>query len=108
MKDFISQDQIIRQVRDKTGFSLKALKEAFDALEEVIVENMLTATPEQPSEIRLFPGWRVGAKILPEREAKDPRNGATIITPEKFSPYCSFEQYYRHKINKMINEPQEE
>jgi hypothetical protein len=32
MKDFISQDQIIRQVRDKTGYSLKALKEAFDAL----------------------------------------------------------------------------
>ena len=108
MKDFISQDQIIRQVKEKTGFSLWSLKEALNALEEVIVENMLTATPEQPSEIRLFPGWRVGAKILPEREAKDPRNGETIITPEKFSPYCTFEQYYRKKINKMTDNPQED
>lgn len=108
MKDFINQDQIIRQVRDKTGFSLKALKETFDAIDDVIVENMLTATQEHPSEIRLFPGWRVGAKILPEREVRDPRNGEKVITPEKFSPYCTFEQYYRQKINNVNDEPQEE
>ena len=107
MKNYVTQDQIIRQVKDKTGYSLKALKEAFDALEEVLVENMLEATEEQPSEIRLFHGWRIGAKILPEREAKDPRNGQTIITPRKFSPYCTFEQYYRQKINKMNEESQE-
>lgn len=107
MKDFISQDQIIRQVSKKTGFSLWALKETLNALNDVIIENMLTATPDQPSEMRLFPGWRLGAKILPEREAKDPRSGETIITSEKFSPYCRFEQNYRNKINRINDNPQE-
>ena len=103
MKEFVTQDQIIRQVKEKTGYSLKDLKEAFDALEEVLLENMLSATDESPSEIRLFHGWKIGAKVLPEREAVDPRNGEKIITPRKFSPYCSFEQYYRQKINKIEN-----
>lgn len=99
IKDFVNQEQIIREIKDKTGFSIAALKEAFDALEEVLIEHMQTATLEQPSEVRLFHGWKIGAKKWPEREMKDPRNGEKILTPERLTPYCSFSIGFRDKIN---------
>jgi len=99
IKDFVNQDQIIREIKERTGFSIGALKEAFDALEEVIIEHMQTATLEQPSEIRLFHGWKLGAKRWPDREMIDPRNGEKIISPEKITPYCSFSIGFRDKIN---------
>lgn len=99
MKKFINQDDVIDVLNAKTGFFKKDLRLVMEALEETLVEYMATATLDQPSEIRLFHGWKIGAKVLPEREAKDPRNGADIITPEKLSPYCKFETTLKAKLN---------
>lgn len=95
----MSQDQIIRAVAKKTGFSQAALREALVALEEVIIENMQTATFENPSEMRLFAGWKLGAKRLPERMVFNPQNGSRVMTKEKIVPYCSFIDTFRKKIN---------
>lgn len=98
MKDFINQEQIIREVGERTGFGKKYLKEAFDAMLDIIEEHMMEATIEQPSEIRLFHGWKLGAKRWPERTMIDPRNGQSINVPSKITPYCSFETSYKNKI----------
>ena len=60
---------------------------------------MNMATLDEPSEARLFFGWKIGAKRLPEREARDPRNGETVVSPEKITPYCHFAQNFKRKIN---------
>ena len=101
MKKFISQDDIIDELHKKTEFYKKDLRTIIDSLEEVIMELMVDTVEGQPSEIRLFHGWKLGAKVLPERESKNPKTGEMIVTPEKISPYCSFEQSFKKKLNNM-------
>ena len=99
MKKFVNQDDVIHVLNQKTGFFKKDLRVVMDALEETLIEYMATATYDKPSEIRLFHGWKIGAKRLPERAVKDPRNGADVMTPEKLLPYCRFETTLRQKLN---------
>ena len=102
MKKFINQDDVVDVLNKKTGFYKKDLRIVMNALEETLVEYMATATHEKPSEIRLFHGWKIGAKLLPERAVKDPRNGADVMTPEKLLPYCRFETTLKQKLNSNI------
>ena len=101
MKKFVSQDDIIDELYKQTEFYKKDIKFVIDSLEEVIMEKMVDATEGHPSEIRLFHGWKLGAKVLPERESRNPKTGENIITPEKLSPYCSFEQLFKKRLNNM-------
>ena len=101
MKSFVSQSDIIEELHNRTDIYRKDLRFILDALEDVIIDMMSRANKENPSEIRLFHGWKLGAKILPEREAKNPKTGETIIIPEKMSPYCRFEQTFKKKLNDM-------
>lgn len=101
MKSFISQNEVIDALYEETDIHKKDLRFVLDALEKVVMNMMLKATKEQPTEIRLFHGWKLGAKILPERKSKNPKTGEAIVTPEKVSPYCHFEQSFKKKLNDM-------
>lgn len=95
----MTQKDVIDELKERTGFFKYNLQTVLDALDEIIVENMNTATYDEPSEITLFTGWRLGAKRVPERESYDPRDRAEIITPEKLIPYCKLKQSFRQRIN---------
>jgi len=97
----MKQDDIIAELKERTGFYKKNIQELLDALDDIIIENMNTADYDEPSEMRLFSGWRLGAKKVPERQSYDPRNRDKIITPEKLIPYCQFKQSFRQRINKL-------
>ena len=100
----MDQKDIIDELKERTGFYKKNIKELLAALDDIIIENMNMATYDEPSEIILFSGWRLGAKRVPERPYCDPRNRAEIITPEKVIPYCKLKQSYRQRLNKWEQE----
>lgn len=100
----MDQKDIIDELKERTGFYKKNIKELLDSLDDIIIENMNMATYDEPSEIILFSGWRLGAKRVPERPYCDPRNREEIITPEKVIPYCKLKQSYRQRINKWEQE----
>ena len=95
----MTQKDIIDEIKLRTNYNKKDLRVVFKVLDDIIVENMNTATYDEPSEIILFKGWRLGAKRLPDREWREPRNGGTTITPEKLIPYCKLKQSFRARIN---------
>ena len=99
MEKLMMRDDIVDELHERTGFYKKNIREFMAALEDIIVDNMNMATLDEPSEIRPFFGWKIGGKRLPEREAKDPRNGEKVITAEKITPYCHFAQNFKRKIN---------
>ena len=101
MKSFISQNDVIDELHKETNILKKDLRFVLDALENVIMNMMIRVENDQPSEIRLFHGWKLGAKILPERESKNPKTGEKVVTPEKISSYCHFEQSFKKKLNDM-------
>lgn len=71
-----------------------------DALDDIIVENMSTATKTEPSEIHLSHGFVFGGRFAPKRKVRDPRNGDMVMTPAKYIPYARFKTSFRQKINK--------
>ena len=101
----MAQKDIIDELKNRTGFYKYNIEQLLDALDDIIIENMNMATYDEPSEIILFSGWRLGAKRVAERQSYDPRNRDEIITPEKLIPYCKLKQSFRQRLNKW--EPKE-
>ena len=99
---YMTQDDVIDELKDRTGFYKNNLRDVFDALYDIIIEHMNTATVEEPSEMILFKSWRLGGKRLPEREVKDPRDGQLVMTKEKVVPYCKFKKSFKNRLNNYI------
>lgn len=100
MERVLKRKQLIDELSTRTGFYKHNIDTILDALDDIIVENMSTATKTEPSEIHLSLGFVFGGRFSPKREAKDPRDGSTIITPAKYIPYARFKPSFRKKINK--------
>lgn len=100
MERVLKRKELIDELAERTGFYKYNIDAMLDALDDIIVENMSTATKKEPSEIHLSLGFVFGGRYSPKHEAKDPRNGETVITPAKYIPYARFKPSFRKKINK--------
>lgn len=100
----MTQKDVIDELKIRTGFYKTNIKQLLDELNDIIIENMNMATYDEQSEIILFPGWRLGAKRVPERVWREPQNGGTTITPEKLIPHCKLKQSFRQRINRWESE----
>lgn len=100
MERVLKRKQLVDILSERTGFYKQNIDTMLDALDDVIVENMSTATKTEPSEIHLSLGFVFGGRFSPKREAKDPRDGSIIMTPAKYIPYARFKPSFRKKINK--------
>lgn len=100
MERIIKKDQLIDELSKRTQFYKKNMKEVVEALSDIILENMQSATLEEPSELHLRHGVIIGGRRVPEREAKDPRTGEIIMSPEKVIPYAVFKPSVRQKLYK--------
>ena len=99
MERVLKRDALARLLAERTGFYISNMEATLKALDEIIVENMSTATKTEPSEIYLSLGFVIGGRYAPKREARDPRDGSTVITPAKYIPYARFKPSFRKKIN---------
>lgn len=100
MERILKRKELIDELAERTGFYKYNIDAMLDALDDIIVENMSTATKKEPSEIHLSLGFVFGGRYSPKHEVKDPRNGETVITPAKYIPYARFKTSFRKKINK--------
>lgn len=100
MKNTFRKDDLINLLAVKTGFYKKNMATVVDALEEIIIECLQSATLECDSELRLASGVLICGKRKPAGEAKDPRTGETIVTPEKVVPSAIFKPSIRLKLYK--------
>ena len=98
MERVMNRDDLARALAEKTGFFINNMQEVTFALEEIVLENMQSATFEEKSEILIAPGVVIGGRRVPEREAKDPRTGEMILSPEKVIPYAQFKSSIRKKL----------
>ena len=100
MEAIIKKQELINELSERTGFFKKNMADVVDALADIILENMEAATFEQPSELHLRHGVIIGGRRVPKREAKDPRTGENIMSPEKVIPYATFKPSIRQKLYK--------
>lgn len=98
MERVMKKQELIDELAERTGFFKTNMKEVVFALEDIILENLQTATFEEDSELHLRHGVIIGGRRVPEGEAKDPRTGEIIISPEKVIPYATFKPSIRQKL----------
>lgn len=100
MERVLKRKQLVDELAKRTGFFKQNIDVMLDALDDVIVENMSTATKTELSEIHLSHGFVFGGRFSPKHASKDPRDGSPIMTPAKYIPYAKFKPSFRKKINK--------
>ena len=100
MERIMKKPELINELSVRTGFFKKNMKEVVDAFADIVTEHFNTAEFGADSELHLAPGVVLVGKRKPASEAKDPRTGETIISPEKVIPSAIFKQSLRFKLYK--------
>ena len=98
--NIFNKEDLVEMLHEKTGFYKKHMVEVANALEEIILECFQAATFESDSELRLAPGVILKGTRKRACEAKDPRTGEVIVSPEKVIPSAVFKQSIRLKLYK--------
>lgn len=100
MERIMKKTELVDELSDRTGFFKKHMREVVDALSDIITEHFETAEFGKNSEFHIAPGIVLVGTRKPEGEAKDPRTGEMIISPEKVIPSAVFKQSIRQKLYK--------
>lgn len=100
MERIMKKPELIDELAERTGFFKKNMREVVEALSDIIEEHFQTAELGADSELHLAPGVVLVGKRKPAGEAKDPRTGEMIISPEKVIPSATFKQSIRLKLYK--------
>lgn len=96
----MKKDEIVDELAARTNFFKKNIREIVEAYSDIIVEHFETAEFGADSEFHIAPGIVLVGKRKPAGEAKDPRNGEKILSPEKVIPSATFKQSIRQKLYK--------
>lgn len=100
MERIMKKSELAEELAARTGFYKKNAKEFVDALSDIVIEHFETAEFGADSELHIAPGVVLVGKRKPAGEAKDPRTGEVIISPEKVIPSAVFKQSVRLKLYK--------
>ena len=100
MDKIMKKPELVEELAARTGFYKKNMKEVVDALADIVVEHMQTATFEENSELHIAPGVIIGGRRVPAHESIDPRDRSVVTTPEKVIPYAIFKPSVRLKLYK--------
>ena len=100
MERIMKKSELVDELAERTGFFKKNMREVVEALSDIIIEHFETAEFDADSELHLAPGVVLIGKRKQACEAKDPRTGEVIVSPEKVIPSATFKQSIRLKLYK--------
>lgn len=100
MERIMKKPELTDEIAARTGFFKCNVKEMVEAYSDIIIEHFQTAEFGADSELHLAPGVVLKGTRKPAGEAKDPRTGENIISPEKVIPSAVFKQSVRLKLYK--------
>lgn len=108
MDRVLKRKQLVDLLAEKTDFYKYNVEKMLDALEDVIMDNMLMAKEGEPSEIRLTLGFTFGAKYRRKQLVKDPRTGEMVVSAARVIPYAKFSPHFRRKLADMTKDRKKE
>lgn len=98
VKRDLTKDELIRTLSERTGFYICNCKTFIDAYEEIILDNLKTAIPDENSKMYICHGITLLGEYIPETTAKDPRTGEECVSQEHVRPNIKFTQHFRNKL----------
>ena len=100
MERIMKKQEIIDEIAVRTNFFKVNVKSMVEALQDIIVEHFETAEIGANSEFYLAPGIVLVGVRKPAGEAKNPKTGETVLSPEKVIPKVTFKTSLRQKLYK--------
>lgn len=100
MKRIMKKDDIVDELASRTNFFKKNIREILEAYSNMVIEHFETAEFGADSEFHIAPGIVLVGVRKPAGEAKDPRTGEMVLSPEKVIPKAIFKQSIRLKLYK--------
>lgn len=96
----MKKDDIVDELASRTNFFKKNIREILEAYSNMVIEHFETAEFGADSEFHIAPGIVLVGVRKPAGEAKDPRTGEMVLSPEKVIPKAIFKQSIRLKLYK--------
>ena len=81
----MNRSEFVKAVAEKAEMTQKATKEVLDVMQEVAYEEM-----KNGGEVKIFDSVTLLGKEVPEREARNPQTGETIVVPAHLAPKAKF------------------
>lgn len=100
MERIMKKQEIIDEIADRTKFFKVNVKDMLEAFQDIIIEHFETAEIGANSEFYLAPGIVLVGVRKPEGEAKNPKTGSMVVSPEKVIPKAIFKPSLRQKLYK--------
>jgi DNA-binding protein HU-beta len=91
----MNKSDLIRAIANKTGYTINEATKAFDAVIDVITENLVKGEKVQISGFGTFE-----TKSKPAREGANPKTGEKIQLEPSVTPIFKFGKAYKDSFNK--------
>lgn len=94
----ITRENLVRMVADKTLLSTNIVKDVYDTLENLVLENVKSTDEENNIVIKLFDGLTINSVYQPEKTKLNNLTGEVITTKGKIKPKATFTRSYCNKL----------
>lgn len=99
MENRITKESLIKSVAKQTGNTVGAIKEVYNALEEIIFNTLSSVDEDNNVSIKLFEGISIDGVYVPEKVKKNNLTGEKKLVESKIKPKCNITRSYCEKLN---------
>lgn len=99
MKVVKTKENLIREIAKQTNKTIIDTKSFYDALENIIFNNLSSINEEQDICIKLFEGISLDGKYIPEKTKKNNLTGKVGFVDSKIRPKFNITRSYCEKLN---------
>ena len=99
----VTRDEMVRKLSAKSGSAMKDIREVLRCMDEVVFEELCSATPEDEVQIQLVTGIKCGCKIIPARDMLHPKTKEPIFVEETAKPFVKVSKAYKFKLKEAYD-----
>ena len=97
----VTQEMLVKQLSEKSGYYQKDVRALLHCLNDVVLECFGEVSDDEDISIQLVQGVKIGCKVMPERNRKDPRDLSDIVCKAQTKPFAKFSQNFRTIIQEQ-------
>lgn len=100
----ITKDQMSRDLVDKTGYYLKAVKTLLSAMDDLVKEYFAMVTDDEEVMIQICEGVKLKVAVVPPRERLNPKTREPIVVKATVKPGVKYSSAFRDTIQKQYDD----
>lgn len=94
----ITREKIIHELSDKCQFYQRDIRVLLRGLDEIVKEHFSEVVDDEEVVLQLVEGIKVGFKVVPKRQRRNPATGEDVICSPTCKPFTKFSMPLRDSI----------